>query len=392
MYRSYLLKIALFFLPGICVLLLNYVFLLKTGELLSLQQLTEKQQESGNSCIYGTAVHDDTFHYKIEGYAYRKPDVVVLGSSRVMQFRENFFKSSFYNFGGSMSSINQGEQLIRQMTERHTPKLILLGIDFWWFNDKFSSVKYQEHSLPPKPRLRPEYLFDPISFLFHGKIPVSQYIRILSQPLTLSADGLCTIGISANFTGVGYSPDGSYNYGERLSGKVSEDTDVGFADTINLIENEGQRFEYGEHVNAEHLAHILSLVRSLQEQGIQVALFFPPLAPAAYQEMNRHRDHYGYLSELRQSLHQAGLEFYDFEDPSSVSTTNCEFIDGFHGGDITNARLLLSMARQNAHVRAFADIPALKKMILYDQGRASIANNRVTKEDETDFLKIGCKK
>lgn len=392
MFRSYLFKIVLFLLPGVGVLLLNYVFLLKTGELLSLRQLAKQQQERADLCIYGTAVHDDTFYYKIEEYAERKPDVVVLGSSRVMQFRQSFFRNPFFNFGGSMSNINQGQHLLPLMMARHQPKLVLIGMDFWWFNDRFAPVKYQDHPLPPKQRLRLEYLFDPISFLFQGKISVGRFVDVLLQSPDQSAQGLCTIGIGANVTGTGYGPDGSYYYGVMLTGGKPEDADTACTSTLRRVEQGNNRFEYADHVNAEHFAHFTEFVGTIQAQNIPVILFFPPLAPTVHEAVKRKQDRYGYFAELRTLLSQAGLKFYDFEDPSTVQTNNCEFVDGFHGGDTTTARVLLALSRKDPKVRQFVDMNALQEMILENRGRAFIADLRAMREKEADFLKIGCQK
>lgn len=392
MFRSYLLKILFFLIPGIGFLLLNYLFLQNTGEMLSLPQLVHRQQTDSGSCVYGTAIHDDTFYYKLEEYAYRKPDVAVLGSSRVMQLQEDFFNSSFFNFGGSMSSINQGEHLLSLMMARHKPKLILLGIDAWWFNSRFAQVKYLDHPLPIQPRFQLEHLFEPVSFLFRGKVSISQYLRILLHPSFSPAGGSCSIGVSARFTGVGYGPDGSYYYGELVEGKTPDNADRGFSNTINRIRTGSNRFEYGDHVDPTYWAHFLDFVNTLQTQGIPVVLFFPSLAPTVYREMDRERDRYGYIAELKQLLHRANLTFYDFEDSSTISSTDCEFVDGFHGGAVTSARLLLAIAEKDARVQPYVDTHSLQQLILQNAGRASWSNSRVTTDHEADFLGIGCSK
>jgi len=278
------------------------------------------------------------------------------------------------------------------MMTRHKPKLVLLGIDFWWFNSQFTSVKYKDHPLPLKPRFQIEYLFEPVSFLFQGKISISQYLKILLHSPVSSTEDQCSIGVSARFTGVGYGPDGSYYYGDMLSGKSPEDTDVEFSDTINRIRTGSNRFEYGEHIDPTHWTHFLNFVHDIEEQGILVVLFFPPLAPTTYREMDHYRDRYGYFTELRQFLRQADLTFYDFEDPSTISSTDCEFVDGFHGGVVANARLLLTIAQKDPRVQPFLNTHVLQQIISQNQGRASIADPRATVNREVDFLGIGCKK
>lgn len=392
MFRSYLLAWLLFLLPGIGALTLNFVFLRNTGELLTPRQIVERQNGSSGACLYGTAIHDDTDYYKLEGYAFRKPDVAVLGSSRVLQLQEKFFTGSFYNMGGTMADINQGEHVLRMMLERHKPKLLLLGVDFWWFNDTFLPPKYREAPPPPKPRLQPEHLFAPFSFLWQGKLTLDRYLALLLQPQERAAGETCALGINASITQAGYRADGSYDYGRLLSGKAQEDADVGFADTLKRIRTGTSRFQYGEHVNAEHLAHFLDLVRTAEAADIPVIVFFPPLAPTVERAMENERDRYRYIAELRGALRKAGVSFQNLEDPATVSSIDCEFIDGFHGGAVTAARVVLTLAERDARVRPFVDVQALEDIIRRNQRRASLATARAGEEPETDFLNIGCAK
>lgn len=390
MFRIYLIKYLLFLLPGGLLIGLNYAFLLGTGELLSLRQVVARQQ--ANFCLYGTALHDDTFHFKLEGYAAKKPDVALIGSSRVMQMRESFFRSSFYNLGGAMNSIGEGAHLVDLMLKLHKPKLILIGADFWWFNDKFSKIAARQSPLPPKPRMRPEFLLKPASLLREGKITFGKYVNILTGRSESSRGSICAMGISAVITHDGFGPDGSYYYSRMLSGKMQEDSDEEFARTIERIKTAGSRFERADHANAEHAARFMELIRSIKEQGIKITVFFPPLAPTVNRALDRYRDQYGYFAELRTILRDAGVDFFDFEDAPFPVSNDCEFVDGFHGGDVTNARMILTMAEKDAGIRSFVYIPSLEATIKRNQGRASIRDARVMNEEEKDFLKIGCRK
>src|SRR3989344_5198572 len=97
MHGSYLVKCALFLIPVAGLLGLNYLYLKHAGEFLSLQEIIRRQQADPGFCIYGTALHDDTVAYKVEGYRERAPQVVVAGSSLSMEYRERFFRGTFYS-------------------------------------------------------------------------------------------------------------------------------------------------------------------------------------------------------------------------------------------------------------------------------------------------------
>ena len=65
------------------------------------------------------------------------PEIVSLGSSRVMQFRDSHFSGSFVNAGGAMNSIAEGRDFLEYIVDNDNLKLLIIGVDFWWFNDKF---------------------------------------------------------------------------------------------------------------------------------------------------------------------------------------------------------------------------------------------------------------
>ena len=69
-------------------------------------QIVNRQQ--ANNSIYGTALNSNTFYYKLELIKQVKPKIISLGSSRVMQFRKDGFKTSFSNAGGAMNHLNEG--------------------------------------------------------------------------------------------------------------------------------------------------------------------------------------------------------------------------------------------------------------------------------------------
>ena len=58
------------------------LFLWRVGELWSLSDIVSRQGRTG--AIYGSAMHDDSFDYKLQLVSAAKPDVVALGSSRVL--------------------------------------------------------------------------------------------------------------------------------------------------------------------------------------------------------------------------------------------------------------------------------------------------------------------
>ncbi len=117
---------------------LNMLFIVGAGENLSFGRITRIQQESG--AIYGTAFNQNTFLYKLELAKLIRPRLVVLGSSRVMTFRQEAFSVPFVNLGGAMNHLNEGRMFLRELVKFHRPEVVVIGLDMWWFNDEFSGL------------------------------------------------------------------------------------------------------------------------------------------------------------------------------------------------------------------------------------------------------------
>ena len=133
MYKRYLVTIALIILPASIPFGLNELFLERLGEYLPLSEIVHIQQTNPTLCLYGSQVHSDFFHYKLEGYRQIQPRIAAIGSSRVMQFRENMFTDSFYNLGGTLASVEYTRHAVSLMLQAHKPKVVIVGLDFWWF-------------------------------------------------------------------------------------------------------------------------------------------------------------------------------------------------------------------------------------------------------------------
>ena len=108
--------------------LLNYLFIKNSGELFRAEEIVSKQ--SVTKQLYGSALSDYPYGYKLAIFEAKRPDVVVIGSSRALQMRENFFNTSFVNLGRTANYPEELEKLINDILKIHLPKVIILQIDF----------------------------------------------------------------------------------------------------------------------------------------------------------------------------------------------------------------------------------------------------------------------
>src|SRR5947208_3342599 len=116
MVRTFLAKLALLFVPFLVVLGVPATVMWRAGEFDSPASVAARQMQSPDT-LYLTAYSNGWQRLKSLSTAVRKPDVVAVGTSRVMQFRAGFFKdpASFYNAGGAIYEAPQFRDFLRNI-------------------------------------------------------------------------------------------------------------------------------------------------------------------------------------------------------------------------------------------------------------------------------------
>ncbi len=382
-YRKFLKAYIFIFIFFLIPIYLNYLFLRNCGEFLSTKQIFESQNKVGEFNIYGSSIFNDISELKLYSYKYKKPKIISFGSSRVLQFREQFFSKSFYNMGYTATSIHEALNATAAMLTAHRPQVVLLGIDFWWFNENFQkSDAYDLCSQRAVNKIDPAHLLLPFKWIKDEKITISDYMRLFTLSKTHH------IGVGGKLRKSGISADGSCYYTDLVTGHSNNFGDVSFKETADSVAKGTGRFTHGTSFSEIHFQKFLDLLEIFQKNNVKVILFFPPLAPEINKLMKQYD--YSYIAELRGKLKKNDVKVYDFTDPNQLLSTNDgEFIDGFHGGDVIYARMLNYIVSREASLKNYVSKDYLEKVICKYAGLAMIPDPRITSEKEVDFLRIG---
>lgn len=369
----------------------NWLFLLNSGELLSIDEIVKNQLSSNDTCIVGLATRNQGYYYKRAMYKELAPKILILGSSRVMQFRKDFFQASMMTSGGAMSSINEGFSYIKDTFDTKIPEVVIIGIDYWWFNENatFPSTEIKP-PLELSSRISVRKYILPLMWVWDGKISKKTYLNMMNPLHLLQTTFNDGIGVDGLLNKNGFGSDGSYYYTKTISG-TEKNYDENFQVSLKNIEKNGARFEYADRIHPLHLKNFLDLITYIKNAGSKVILFIPPVSPAVAKKMRDYSEHYRFLDELRSKLTDNGLEYFDFHDPHILNTSDCEFIDGIHGGDVVYARILKHISDRNSGLQEQVNMPFLERAISDYQNLAMIPQDKM-KLLETDFLKLGCNK
>ena len=154
----------------------NYLLLWSSGELTGLEQVIDAQ--INDDALYGTALHDVRREHKLALIRHREPNVVALGSSRALDFRQEYFTKMFACACQAMKSSPEGTHFVNAMMDVHRPELVLFAIDYWWLTGPERAnrgpLRQKDVVLITKDKL-----FQPFEWLRLGKITYSDYVQLI---------------------------------------------------------------------------------------------------------------------------------------------------------------------------------------------------------------------
>lgn len=387
--------ILFFFIPFLLAIPLgvaNVVFLYNSGELDSIESITADQQRAGG--LYGTAVHMNSHAYHHALYAARDPEVVVLGSSRALQFRQGFFTAPFANLGLTVHFPDEFAIVVDRLLANRKPKLVILAIDPWWALVRGNQTIHLQRSVARRGgELTPETLVGPVQWLIDGRVDLDSYLDVLTGGHPITVDGVPMRGVQAVARRDGFGPDGSYYYHDEILGHIVSN-DRRFARSLHQVATNEALLHHRETVSEAGLETLRRGYETLRKAGVSVVTAVIPVAPRVIDEMARRPDEFGYIAEARARLSEINESHYDFYDPRVLGADDCEFVNGFHGGDVVSARILAAIYESGEpNVVRVADIERLRRIIRENAGFA-LADRQYFRDGdaEGDFLDLGCPK
>lgn len=327
----------------------------------SLQAIIGEQERDSSVVIGYTFLYIDPF-LKAEKSRQINPDILILGTSRTMQFRRSFFNPafSFYNAGGAVAHIQDFRNFLEYIDLQGG--VLIISIDQYFFNPQWENLKVAPCNYEYKHSITTALLqniFGVYSHIFSGELNISQLVHSHN------------IGFLAKMTGDGFREDGSYYY-RRIVTDPSSCSDYRFRDTYTRIKEGRTRFEYCTSVDGKAVEVLEELLFFCYNHQIKLIAYLPPYAPSVWKLMtvsDEYADKYAYLKkiekEIRPLFEKYHYPLFDFSDGGAIGSRDAEFIDGFHGSDKTYLRMMVEMARRDKTVGMyFRDTTQLNQLIL----------------------------
>lgn len=338
------------------------------------RQLSSKQNKV---VLFNSGINQEVFAYKLGLFKLIQPEIVALGSSRGMQVRGDFFDASFVNLSGAFRGVIDIEDYARFLVNQdHKPGLTILFMDPWWFNPNSSrGASSSQGDFPSWVSL--DHFSKGISLLREGN-----WMAPSRQESSL--------GIYSILRGDGYSYDGSYHYKQLVDG-TERDPDKQFKNTLRRLRDETYPFEWASHPSPAFLERGCRALKQLESNTEELIIIAPPFARPVWKEM-MHSQNYGYVHRVYEEIGACvGFEVELFLETNLEDA--CEFIDGYHGGDTTYARILRNVGVRHKALNDVLNKPYIKRFVREEAGFASgITRHIFNAGKEPDFLDLGCAK
>ncbi len=352
-------KTFLFLSPFIILFTFPLAVFLWSGENVSIHAVIRSQKSSGQTVLLGKAyTYPDPF-YKLEATLERKPDILALGTSRVLEFRSKFFQNeTFFNAGRAIFVIEDFKTFLDRIPVKSQPRVIIVGLDqHLFFPGNRGRTRLEAYQTQPS-------VWG--AFLTQGwrQIYYDFWVhKFTPQDLVPSGDER-VVGLTALVRHSGFRNDGSYQYGDPRM-QTYEEREKIIDKAVRDVTPE-HCTEYEEAIAPETLDALRAFLETARGRNITVIGFVPPYAHRLYEKMRSFPDSACAANiqklpdALRVLFSESRFELFDFTDTASFGGSDKEMIDDVHAGEKSYLRMFVKMLKDGQALRPYANLGFLE--------------------------------
>jgi len=279
-----------------------------------------------------------------------------------MPFRKEMFETSFYNASGTIITISNYLDFLKNIPKEKYPTTLIVGLD----QIMFQVPNDYPVTLDRWPTIQ---IFPDTGYLkaFLYKIIYEYDLSIIFNHL-FKKDTNNKIGLAAVLENTGYRKDGSWNFTREVKNALKfKDDKQKFSKDLFRVRNGGYFFGSSDEVNIKSVAELKKLVKYCNENNIYVVAIINPLPRIINQEIKKYgKQKYinKILPEVRKRIKSSNFEIWDINRLSNYNMNNDEFIDGVHGLEVSALKILLLVLNQNSKLNDFASIEKLNSDLI----------------------------
>ena len=325
---------------------------MRAGELWGSSRVVAFETLHPGETLFLRKIFQDTARYKYKNLLEKEPDIIFLGSSRIMQFRQEMFgpDTTFYNAGGLGDTILDFQAFWDILPPDDNLKIIFVGMDSYNFGQKRILGEDLKKTLESKEYLSPAN--------WQPYIYAARYLalEIIKNPKRIyeflnpkdPIGGKIAIGLAA-LDGDGFRSDGSFQYGSYI---LARRKDPKFVDAdsnpiISRVRNGTGQFKPDSSFDPERMEILKRFLETARKRNIFVIGLALPYSSEVYRELitSPHQKDlfHKFRTELPEVFREEEFPFFDFSDISVLGLNDQYMFDGFHPTESAAAVMLKYM-------------------------------------------------
>ena len=324
----------LFLSPFLLLLTWGEYQVYKTGETVPFKTVIDAQLSSKHELYYYRALLNNNMNaYKVEMINRQKPDIITLGQSVVLNFRDFMFhpmEDKFYNGGHLVNNIWDIEHVVNLWKEKklHRPKVVIFGLDAGipkknnyldyfrnfrvGYNDKAYDLNSHMHALQNFFKYK----------LFGGnKIP--------------KGDPEIGFGYFGQL-GNGYRKDGSFHMLKRTSEYLKEPKFTDDRNALELFDKHLPPFSGEWEIDPKKIPMLLNAFKEMEAMDMEVIIHLTPYTAYFFDHCLENEEFlifWEQFLELKQQIIDAGYPIFQWGKSHDLGFDDRFFQDAFHPGE-----------------------------------------------------------
>jgi hypothetical protein len=357
-----------------CIVNLAGRFVLyRARETMAPADLVDQQRKTGG-LYFGLA--SPVGSYKLAAYSLRKPEILILGSSRAHRQHQEFYNRSSYAMSGAVYSTEMAIQIVDLLIPIHKPRFLIYNLDF------YNLCRMSPYAGSLEQFDRPKGLPNGVAWqsvnqfavvpklLVSGVLSLKDVLDFTLGRFAYAVDGIPLFGLIGIKKHLGFGSDGAVS---ELEGEM-QDAATFEREKQDIIKG-ANHYPAGCFYDPMAAANLKFLQQETYRQGIKLVILLPPISPTMYRLfMTTRADIGGYYKAWLEEYPKLGLrDLHVLVDGESIGAPDSEFSDAVHGGDISEARMLLKAAASPGS--ALAEIinrPFLERLIRERAGTVAV--------------------
>jgi hypothetical protein len=342
--KKFLAKTWPYLLIGLFYISLGEYLLFRLKETYSIAEIAQQQSTSPKELYYGRQVLGNALPlYKFTNLQLRKPEVLVVGQSVSLQFRDFVFEpfqDQFYNAGLMIRNLPDLNYLADLMDggEVAKPRFMLIAVDLsFLLNKTFLDDDYSlENDMPEDRALSAKSHLQGMQKL------------MLNAKLRALPEGDYGFG-KAGMKGSGYRNDGSYRHKPEIEQFVKD----GKYYDGNLLQRLRERkapFKAPFDYDPSKAERVIETLNRFKNNGIELLLYIPPYSDVFFNEALKDTmfvDFWQDYMDFQQRLKSENFELIEFTTPARMGLDDRFFVDAEHPGEVLCALQLKRYLQEN---------------------------------------------